>query len=50
MTEDTSTAPAGPALHAAVTAAGGARPDRAAVPGPVPVVDAQLGPDHHEAP
>jgi hypothetical protein len=33
MTEDTSTAPAGPALHAAVTAAGGARPDRAAVPG-----------------
>ena len=33
MTEDTSTAPRGPALHAAVTAAGGARPDRAAVPG-----------------
>ena len=33
MTEDTSTAPAGPAMHAAVTAAGGARPDRAAVPG-----------------
>ena len=33
MTEDTSTAPAGPAMHAAVTAGGGARPDRAAVPG-----------------
>jgi hypothetical protein len=33
MTEDTSTVPAGPATHAAVTAAGGARPDRAAVPG-----------------
>ena len=33
MTEDTSTAPAGPALHAAVTAAGGAGPGRAAVPG-----------------
>jgi hypothetical protein len=32
MTEDTSTAPAGPAPHAAVTAAGGARPGRAAVP------------------
>ena len=33
MTEDTSTAPAGPAMHAADTPAGGARPDRAAVPG-----------------
>jgi hypothetical protein len=33
MTEDTSTAPAGPAVHAAVTAPGGARRDRAAVPG-----------------
>jgi hypothetical protein len=32
MTEHTSTAPAGPALHAAVTATGGARPDRAGVP------------------
>jgi hypothetical protein len=32
MTEHTSTAPAGPARHAAVTAAGGARPDRAGVP------------------
>jgi hypothetical protein len=31
VTEDTSTAPAGPALHAEVTAAGGARPDRAGV-------------------
>ena len=30
MTENTSTAPAGPALHAGVPAAGGARPDRAA--------------------
>jgi hypothetical protein len=33
MTEDTSTATAGPAMHAAATAPGGARPDRAAVPG-----------------
>lgn len=33
MTEDTSAAPAGPALHTAVTADDGARPDRAAVPG-----------------
>ncbi len=33
MTEDTSTVPAGPAMHAAVKTAGGARPDRAAVPG-----------------
>jgi hypothetical protein len=33
MTEDTSTAPAGPALHAGVPAAGGARPDRAGVAG-----------------
>ena len=33
MTEDTTAAPAGPAVHAAVTAGGGARPDRAAVPG-----------------
>ena len=32
MTKDTTAAPAGPALRAAVTA-GGARPDRAAVPG-----------------
>jgi hypothetical protein len=31
MTENTSTAPAGPALHAGVPAAGGARPDRAPV-------------------
>ena len=31
MTDNTSTAPAGPALHAGVTAAGGARPDRAPV-------------------
>ncbi len=33
MTEDTSTAPAGPARAAAVTAAGGARPDRAGAGG-----------------
>jgi hypothetical protein len=33
MTENTSTAPAGPALHAGAAAAGGARPDRAGVPG-----------------
>jgi len=33
MTEDTSTAPAGPALHARVPTAGGARPDRAGVAG-----------------
>ena len=33
MTEDMSIAPAGPARHAAVTAGGGARPDRAAAPG-----------------
>jgi hypothetical protein len=33
MTENTSTAPAGPALHAGVPAAGGARPDRAAAAG-----------------
>lgn len=33
MTENTSIAPAGPARHAAVTAGGGARPARAAVPG-----------------
>ena len=33
MTEDTSTVPAGPATHSAVTAAGGARPDRAPVAG-----------------
>jgi hypothetical protein len=32
MTEDTSTAPAGPAMQAAVTAPGGTRRDRAAVP------------------
>jgi hypothetical protein len=31
MTENTSTAPAGPALHAGVPGAGGARPDRAGV-------------------
>jgi hypothetical protein len=33
MTENTSTAPAGPALHTGVPAAGGARPDRAAAGG-----------------
>jgi hypothetical protein len=33
MTENTSTAPAGPALHAGVPAASGARPDRAAAGG-----------------
>jgi hypothetical protein len=33
MTEDTSAAPAGAILHTAVTGDGGARPDRAAVPG-----------------
>jgi hypothetical protein len=32
MTEDTSTAPASPAMHATVTAPGSARPDRGAVP------------------
>jgi hypothetical protein len=32
MTENTSTAPAGPALRAGAAAAGGARPDRAGVP------------------
>ena len=32
MTEDTSTAPASLAMDAAVTVAGGARPDRAAAP------------------
>ncbi len=33
MTDNTSTAPAGPALHAGVTAAGGARPDQAGAGG-----------------
>ncbi len=49
MTEDTSAAPAGPAMPTAVMA-GGTRPDRAAVPGRYRSWVPSWGLDHHQAP